>query len=168
MNIYHIRQSVVNGYDTYSDAVVIAATPLNAQTTHPSPNWKWVEALDTWRTVGWTPDEEDYDRGDTSWTHDYHDVTATLIGTAEPGLTPGVISRVKDSTMTISVNFHNMASATANTCEDRPGCPSFSYVQIQAGSDADHVSLMLRGPNHQARAQTLSDCINAICKEQAL
>lgn len=35
MNLYWISQNVVRGYDTYSDAVVCAATPEDARMIHP-------------------------------------------------------------------------------------------------------------------------------------
>ena len=38
MNLYLISQSVNNGYDTYSDAVVCAATSAQARKMHPSGN----------------------------------------------------------------------------------------------------------------------------------
>jgi hypothetical protein len=36
MNIYHLSQELVTGYDTYSDCVVIAETRESAQLMHPS------------------------------------------------------------------------------------------------------------------------------------
>ena len=36
MNIYLISQSVNNGWDTYDSAVVVAKSPADAQTIHPS------------------------------------------------------------------------------------------------------------------------------------
>ncbi len=36
MKIYHLSQTDNDGYDTYSDCVVIARSPKDAKTIHPS------------------------------------------------------------------------------------------------------------------------------------
>lgn len=70
MFIYKISQTVVTGYDTYSDAVVAAENEELARKTHPS---KW--------GVVWHGD----------WCEDTADVKVELLGTAEPSIKAGVI-----------------------------------------------------------------------------
>lgn len=72
MNLYHISQSVNNGWDTYDSAVVAAETVEQAAATHPNNNHSWDSIWPTWCDK---PSE----------------VTVKLIGTALEGTTAGVI-----------------------------------------------------------------------------
>jgi 2-polyprenyl-6-methoxyphenol hydroxylase-like FAD-dependent oxidoreductase len=77
MNLYHISQTDVSGWDTYSDAVVVAESPEQAARIHPRTDW--------WRTdeegiIKHIPLEDDmYSR---DWTDDPSHVTVRLLGTA--------------------------------------------------------------------------------------
>lgn len=70
MNIYHISQTENRGYDTYSDAVVIAPDVETARRVNPSEYGDVfmtdVDWLDPW----------------TSWASSIDNVKATLIGVA--------------------------------------------------------------------------------------
>lgn len=70
MNLYHISQDQVTGYDTYSDAVVAANTAKEARAIHPS-------TYDNWDIGSWA----------TSPAH----VETELLGVAKAGTQPGVI-----------------------------------------------------------------------------
>ena len=73
MNLYLISQDEVDGYDTYSDAVVAANTVEEAATLHP--NGQRIPAATECGT----------------WTNDPNNVTVNLIGTAMVGTEVGVI-----------------------------------------------------------------------------
>jgi hypothetical protein len=72
MKLWHISQTVNNGYDTYDAAIVAAETEGEARNIHPSGD-------------GWPTDGDYY-----TWTKP-SDVTATYIGEAADGTQPGVI-----------------------------------------------------------------------------
>ena len=93
MMIWKISQDVNNGYDTYSDAVVVAADPEAARRTHPDGLTRWDEEGKTWLyqyrssggTVEWEP-------GTTyEWTNDLSSVAVELIGVATGDAKPGVV-----------------------------------------------------------------------------
>lgn len=73
MRVYRIAQSVVNGYDTYDSAVVIATSSFRARRIHPNG--------------GGRPLNES--RGD--WAKTPDDVTAELIGDARANAVEGVV-----------------------------------------------------------------------------
>ncbi len=72
MNLYHISQSVNNGWDTYDSAVVAAETAEQAAATHPYEFAAWDSIFPMWASF---PEQ----------------VTVKLIGTALEGTTAGVI-----------------------------------------------------------------------------
>lgn len=75
MNLYKISQTVNNGWDTYSDAVVCAESEEAARYIRPDYD-------------GPTP-EDDW-RGYYEWAAPEH-VTATYIGTADPSIPAGSV-----------------------------------------------------------------------------
>jgi hypothetical protein len=48
LHFYLISQSKNNGYDTYSDAVVIAKTEEEAKCSHPNSDYKWDDDKKNW------------------------------------------------------------------------------------------------------------------------
>jgi len=74
MNLYAISQSINNGYDTFSDAVVAAENEADARLIHPSGR-AWSEHI-----------RHDYD----DWAKS-EDVVVELIGVAVDGTPAGVI-----------------------------------------------------------------------------
>lgn len=74
MKLYHISQSVNNDYDTFSDAVVCAASEEDARNTHP----------------GWGEDPWKEDRYGT-WCKSPDEVTVKYIGEAAEGIEKGII-----------------------------------------------------------------------------
>ena len=79
MNLYLISQSDVEGYDTFSDAVVAAYTEDEARTIHPNHNCEKRIPLP----------EMDFHLGD--WTNSPNKVLVTFIGLADPKIKAGVI-----------------------------------------------------------------------------
>lgn len=96
MNLYHIERNKPGGYDTYSDAVVVAKDHIEAKRIHPdvyttydkhlySRRWvdnKWAVFKDGVRTT------DGYDYG--AWVKP-SEVTATLIGVASDNLRAGTV-----------------------------------------------------------------------------
>lgn len=77
MNLYHVKQTINNDYDTYSDFVIAANTEEEARNTHPSGNqacWDGTYA-GSWVSI-----------------RDRHQLVVTHIGKARPGIT-GIICR---------------------------------------------------------------------------
>ena len=74
MNLYLISQTEVDGYDTYSDAVVAAKTPKEASTFHPGGG-----------------DKLPRDDASGTWTNDPAKVSVSLIGRAIKGMPAGVV-----------------------------------------------------------------------------
>ena len=70
MNIYHISQTENRGYDTYSDAVVIAPDVETARRVNPS------EYGDVFMT------HEDWKYTYSSWASSPENVSVTLVGVA--------------------------------------------------------------------------------------
>lgn len=94
MMIWKISQDVNRGYDTYSDAVVIAADPEAARRTHPDGRSRWDDGEETWLSH-WTdnagsvklqPDELAVGE----WSH-IKDVKVELVGVATGEAKLGVI-----------------------------------------------------------------------------
>ena len=75
-NLYLISQTVRNGYDTYSDAVVAAWSEEEASNIHPDGHIYGSARDHDW--MGW-------DDGVT-WAADPKDVKAVFIGVAEPDI----------------------------------------------------------------------------------
>jgi hypothetical protein len=51
MKLYHISQSEVKGYDTYSDLVVCANSEDEARQIHPGSHWNdnpWADSYGSW------------------------------------------------------------------------------------------------------------------------
>ena len=71
MMIWKIWQDVNNGYDTYSEAIVIAPDDTAARLIHPGGR-----GYDEWNTSEWAPPER---------------VKAELIGVATGDAKPGVV-----------------------------------------------------------------------------
>lgn len=74
MKIYHVTQSEVTGYDTYSDFIACAETEQEAKLMHPSYYYKSI--LDS---NGW------------DWPNRIEDVECHEIGEANEDQTKGVI-----------------------------------------------------------------------------
>lgn len=83
MNLYHISQTAVRGYDTYSDAVVAAESEEAARLIHPDDS-PMGEIKHKWDGEHWN------DYGDATWSRPDR-VNVMLLGTAIPSLTAGVI-----------------------------------------------------------------------------
>jgi hypothetical protein len=77
MMIFRLSQKVNNGYDTFSEAVVIAADAETARRTHPDGHTVWSPEL------GW--DERD------DWAPKLEDIKVELIGVATGDAKPGVV-----------------------------------------------------------------------------
>lgn len=89
--VWLISQSVVNDYDTYDSAVVIAPTLEAAKRIHPSEYCKgWEEAYGQW--YGERPDGERYpfDKQCSSWSKP-NEVDAICVGTANPDQSAGTV-----------------------------------------------------------------------------
>ncbi len=80
MNLYRISQTKNDGYDTYSDAVVVADDARGASQTHPDGNRHWDAEKNGWYRPG-PYDERRY--GDHTWTTP-DNVVVELLGTANP------------------------------------------------------------------------------------
>lgn len=95
MMIWKISQDVNNGYDTFSEAVVIAADEEAARRTHPDGDHQWREGVHEdeegrsdwamWRSVRFSTCP-----GDTSWAPP-SSVKVELIGVATGDAKPGVV-----------------------------------------------------------------------------
>lgn len=88
--LWKLSQDVNNGYDTYSDAVVVSSTPAAAKIIHPSVDsitggmmFHYVEG--TWRWVHGNSEE-----GDDCWA-DPKDIQVTCVGEALAGLSEGAV-----------------------------------------------------------------------------
>ena len=81
MNIYLISQNENTGYDTFSDAVVIAKCADDAAKIHPVLDW---EHDDDSKTV-WN------DGIDDSWCSSPEQVRVELIGQAKPDAVEGIV-----------------------------------------------------------------------------
>ena len=98
--IWKISQVVNNGYDTYSDAVVIAADEEAARRTHPDGDHKWREGVhpDDPTRSDWAvevnasrnPTLPKWLVGDYNWAP-IQDVEVTLIGVVTGDAKPGVV-----------------------------------------------------------------------------
>lgn len=84
LNLYHISQTDISGYDTYSDAVVAASSEQDAKRIHPCTTWWYYDANDPYHLIH-IPVPDDWSNSD--WTNDPDHVTATLIGVADPSIT---------------------------------------------------------------------------------
>ena len=83
MNIYRISQTENRGYDTYSDAVVVAKNEEEAKRIHPS-NASYHKG-EWWRETQWSLD------GTGTWSHP-DNVKVELVGKANKSFTePQVI-----------------------------------------------------------------------------
>lgn len=85
MMIWKISQQVNKGYDTYSDAVVIAADPEAARRIHPDGRSRWDDAEDTWIS-NWVDNAGDSkmrpdDIASGEWSH-IKNVVVEMIGVA--------------------------------------------------------------------------------------
>jgi hypothetical protein len=84
MNIYKIEQDIVNDYDTYDAAIVVAESEDDARTIHPGASAVgkdgrlWVSEL--WEQSGVWVYFKDIDK-----------IRVTLIGVADPSQERGVI-----------------------------------------------------------------------------
>lgn len=93
MNLYRLSQSVVSGWDTYSDCVVAAANEDEARRIHPRTYSGGCEYRVTdqgrfeYRYSDAFKWEEDID----SWCTSVEDVHVELLGVAVEGTTAGVI-----------------------------------------------------------------------------
>ncbi len=91
MNLYHLTQNKVDGYDTYSDCVVAAKDATHAIFIHPNPSVNWDGA--EWKyQIHYVTGELGpiMTHSDDDWPEPNH-VTATLVGTAVDGAKAGVI-----------------------------------------------------------------------------
>ena len=98
--IWKISQVVNNGYDTYSDAVVIAADAEAARRTHPDGDHQWREGVhpDDPARSDWAvevkaarnPTLPQWLVGDYTWAPIQH-VEVTLIGVVTGEAKPGVV-----------------------------------------------------------------------------
>lgn len=86
LNLYHISQTTVSGYDTYSDAVVAAASEQDAKRIHPCTTW-WDDINNPHQHKHIPLIEDDNTWYPNDWINDPNLVTATLIGTADPSIT---------------------------------------------------------------------------------
>lgn len=57
MKLYHLSQSVNNGYDTTSDIVVCAESEDEARNISPDGNWRNQENWGDWVSWAYTPDQ---------------------------------------------------------------------------------------------------------------
>ena len=73
MNIYLLKQDIVDGYETFDSAVVVAESEDDARTIHPRSN-------------GWV-----FRYGDWVEFKDIDKIKVTLIGVADPDQERGVI-----------------------------------------------------------------------------
>jgi hypothetical protein len=73
-NIYNIKQSERNDYDTYSDCVVVADNEDDARNMNPDGPQEWARRFSSWAS---SPEK----------------VTVTLIGTASDGIECGFICK---------------------------------------------------------------------------
>lgn len=90
MNIYHLTQNKVSGYDTYSDAVVIANNEEEAKNIHPLEGYDYRTGKFVVQTLEEADDEY-------SWPKSAKYITAILIGTATPD---------KDECEVVCASFH--------------------------------------------------------------
>ena len=89
MNLYLISQTENSGYDTFDSAVVAAPTPQEATEIHP---YGYLWANGEWTYPGGinSPSRGTPVRHDGTWCSPSQ-VSATLIGAAKEGTSPGVI-----------------------------------------------------------------------------
>jgi asparagine synthetase A len=79
MNLYLLKQSVNNDWDTYDSVVVAAETEDEAQKIHPSV---YNDDLDWYKSIN-----DDY----SSWAFKLEDVEVIFLGVAKEGTESGVI-----------------------------------------------------------------------------
>jgi hypothetical protein len=84
MKLFRISQNIHNGYDTYSDAVVVAPDEATAKTIHPDQ----YEGRDPWPFVP-NADDSNYPRND--WADTPDQVKAEYIGEAVEHLSQGAV-----------------------------------------------------------------------------
>jgi hypothetical protein len=77
MNLYHVSQNLVTGYDTYSDFVVCAIDQNAARSIHP--------------VDGHIMNEEDLDDTYQCWAKSPKDVMVEYLGKADDRIKPGII-----------------------------------------------------------------------------
>lgn len=80
LRVWKITQNVVNGYDSYDSAVVIAMSAEKARATHPFEMYYDVYT-----------ENEPWTVGSGSWPDTPGKVEVELIGIASPGAKPGVV-----------------------------------------------------------------------------
>lgn len=97
--IFLISQNVVTGYDTYSDAVVVAESAEVARRMHPNEGTDravdWLYLLDEtgwWYRYTWDNDGDDWYE-DRSWARNPRDVTVRFLGWAKLNLEAGFVCR---------------------------------------------------------------------------
>ena len=101
MNLYHIKQTTVKGYDTYSDAVVCAESKEEAKTIHPNNDpWYKDEIVMpegvptiplTIKSGNWYADDAFEENYHLSWTQNPEEVTVIYLGVADAQIPKGVI-----------------------------------------------------------------------------
>lgn len=86
MKLYKISQEENNGYDTYSDAVVVAMTPELAKRIHPGNNNEYDRETKRWSySIRHIPDaEDDYIY---NWTNNPEHVKVVYLGEADSSFT---------------------------------------------------------------------------------
>lgn len=77
MNLYHISQTERQGYETYSDAVVAALSPIDASRINPSQSEEFYDAFDSCGEWASSPDN----------------VKVVYLGVAAPGVKRGIICK---------------------------------------------------------------------------
>lgn len=94
MNLYHLTQEAVEGYDTYSDCVVAAEAETLARHVHPSENVRWddekAEFRYQTRLADGAPIGAELAHGYYDWPHPSQ-VRAKFLGIAVEGIEAGVI-----------------------------------------------------------------------------
>jgi len=86
MKLWLISQTIVDGYDTYSDAVVAAPDEATAKTIHPGHNWD-----DKTKILTIPVPDNEWGNDNSTWANDPADVTAEFIGEAKEGTPMSVI-----------------------------------------------------------------------------
>lgn len=96
MKIFKISQSVNNGYDTHSDAVVIAENEEQAKRIHPCNTWNKGVFYDEdkkqfWKNYDNSTESYLYEDRYGTWTNDLTKIDVEYIGEAKEGSVKGVV-----------------------------------------------------------------------------
>lgn len=88
MKLFKISQNINTGWDTYSDAVVVAPDATTAKTIHPDSMGKYFNG---WPVMERTGNGDTYSCNRDDWANFPHEVKAEYIGEAAEHMSQGAV-----------------------------------------------------------------------------